>query len=109
MIRTLLPAGVLVAGAAALATTDGSGDPAFGRRLADDLCSECHVVSPAQNHPGRRSAPDLTVRVRDPVITETALRSYLQTSHTRMPNIMLSQEQMDDIIAYLLSLKGGTQ
>lgn len=108
MIRTLLPAGVLVAGAAALAATDGPGHPAFGRRLADDLCSECHVLSPDQDHPGRWPAPDLTVRMRDPAITETALRSYLQTSHTRMPNIMLNQEQTDDIIAYLLSLKGDT-
>jgi mono/diheme cytochrome c family protein len=108
MIRTLLPAGVLVVGTAALASKDGPGNPAFGRPLADELCSECHVVSPDQDHPGRWPAPDLTVRVRDPAITETVLRSYLQTSHTRMPNIMLSQERMDDLIAYLLGLKGDT-
>lgn len=52
-------------------------------------------------------APDPTERVRDPAITELALRSYLRTSHPVMPNIRLTEEQTDDIVAYLLSLKGS--
>ena len=106
---TLFMAGLLVATAAAMAATDGPGDPAYGRRLAFDLCAECHMVLPDQEHPGLWPAPDLMVRVHDPAITELALRSYLQTSHPLMPNIMLSQEQTDDIIAYLLTFKGGTR
>ncbi|KJB97576.1 cytochrome C [Skermanella aerolata KACC 11604] len=45
-------------------------------------------------------------RVREPEITELALRSYLQTTHPVMPNIMLTREQADDVIAYLLTFKG---
>ncbi|HYG88756.1 MAG TPA: cytochrome c [Azospirillum sp.] len=108
MIRRLFVTGLLVAaGAGALAATDGPGSPASGRRLAVELCRECHVVSPDQDRSGKEPGPDLTQRVRNPAITELALRSYLQTSHPVMPNIMLSQEQADDLIAYLLTFKRG--
>jgi hypothetical protein len=54
-----------------------------------------------------RPGPDLMERVRQPEITELALRSYLRTTHPVMPNIMLKQEQADDIIAYLMTFKGS--
>jgi hypothetical protein len=38
-----------------------------------------------------------------------ALRSYLQTSHPVMPNIMVNRQQADDIIAYLLTFKGSAR
>jgi mono/diheme cytochrome c family protein len=95
----------MAAGAGALAATDGPGNPGYGRGLANDICGECHIVSPDQEYSGKRLGPNLVERVRDPEITELALRSYLQTTHPVMPNIMLSQEQTDDIIAYLLTFK----
>ena len=60
---------------------------------------------PTSSLSGKRLGPNLVERVRDPEITELALRSYLQTTHPVMPNIMLNQEQADDIIAYLLTFK----
>ena len=109
MIRIPLAAGMLLLSGTALAGSDGPGNPAYGRQLAVELCSECHLVTPDQDNPGRWPAPNLMTRVRDPAITELALRSYLQTSHPVMPNIMLTQEQADDVIAYLLSFKGGSR
>jgi hypothetical protein len=38
-------------------------------------------------------------------VTEIALRAFLQTPHANMPNIMLTQEQTDDIVTYILSLR----
>ncbi|WP_448190970.1 c-type cytochrome [Azospirillum sp. sgz301742] len=108
MRRILLVMGLLVTGAGALAATDGPGSPTSGRRLAVEMCGGCHVVAPNQERGNSASqAPNLMQRVRDPAITELALRSYLQTSHPVMPNIMLSQDQTDDIIAYLLTFKKG--
>ena len=112
MRRVLFLTGLsmIAAGGAAMAASDGLGNPVFGRRIADDFCSQCHIVAP-EKEPGRgelggrKVAPDLTQRVRDPGVTELALRTYLQTSHPRMPNIMLKQEETDDLIAYLLTLK----
>jgi hypothetical protein len=42
----------------------------------------------------------------DPAVTEVALRAFLQTPHANMPDVRLPPEQIDDLIAYLLTLKG---
>jgi hypothetical protein len=34
-----------------------------------------------------------------------ALRVALQTSHTKMPNLMLKEDDRESVIAYILSLK----
>jgi mono/diheme cytochrome c family protein len=111
MNRLLLAAAVLMMAAVpvagALAAADGPGNAGFGRGLAGDLCGDCHIVSPDQQPDGMRPGPNLMERVRKPEITELALRSYLRTTHPVMPNIMLTQEQADDIIAYLLTFKGS--
>jgi hypothetical protein len=41
----------------------------------------------------------------DPAVTALALRSFLQTPHFDMPNIMLSPAETDDIISYILTLR----
>jgi mono/diheme cytochrome c family protein len=105
--RILLATGIVLAAVSSpgRAQTDSPGNPAFGRQVAADFCSDCHVVLPDQEQSRRQSAPNLVNRVRDPGVTEMALRSYLQTSHPQMPNVMLNREQTDDLVAYLLSLK----
>jgi mono/diheme cytochrome c family protein len=111
MSRVLLVAGLLmmVTGASAFAANDSVGNPGFGKGLANPLCGDCHIVSPDQQFSGGRLGPNLVERARDPGITELALRSYMQTTHPVMPNIMLSQQQTDDIIAYLLTFKGSAR
>ena len=81
------------------------GSQVRGQERADRLCGDCHVVTPGRE--GSRSlGPNLVEYVRDPAITEMALRSYLQTSHPVMPNVMLDRNDTDDIVAYLLAQKG---
>jgi mono/diheme cytochrome c family protein len=111
MSRVLLITGMLMVAtcASALAATDSLGNPAYGRGLAGDLCGDCHIVSPDQESSGKQVGPNLVERVRKPEITELALRSYLRTTHPVMPNIMLTQQQTDDIIAYLLTFKGSAR
>lgn len=100
-----LLASLSVAGAAAQQTPDGFESPVDGRLVADEMCSECHVVSRNQKSGEDLPGPDLVVRMRDPGMTGLALRSYLQTSHPIMPNIRLDRDRTDDLIAYLLTLK----
>ena len=50
--------------------------------------------------------PSLLEVAGHPATTEMSLRAFLQTPHPTMPNLMLTSDETDDIIAYLLTLKG---
>ena len=81
------------------------GDPARGRDIAHEWCTECHEVAPNVRDPSVTDAPPFQAVADDPAVTETALRAFLQTPHTRMPDIRPTPQQTDDLIAYILSLK----
>jgi mono/diheme cytochrome c family protein len=97
-------AGALLAPAAALAQQEG--DPAAGRRLAEAWCSGCHVIGPGASGPASDAVPTFPAVARMPSTTGMSLRAFLLTPHARMPDIQMSREQVDDIAAYILSLRG---
>jgi hypothetical protein len=39
-------------------------------------------------------------------MTRLALKVFLQSPHASMPNLMVGGEDADNVIAYILSLKG---
>jgi hypothetical protein len=41
----------------------------------------------------------------DSAMTSLALRVFLRSPHEWMPDLMLSETETDDVIAYILSLK----
>jgi len=80
-------------------------DPAPGRRIAERDCTLCHEVRPGETGPGAMaSAPPFQLVARQPSTTELALRVFLRTSHADMPNILLSEAEIDDLVAYIVSL-----
>ena len=94
---------VCAAGGSATAE-DLPGDPTAGASLARAVCAECHVVAEDQLvDPG--AGPSFFEVAEHPATTEMSLRAFLQTPHATMPNLMLTPEETDDIIAYLLKLK----
>ncbi|MEO3475614.1 cytochrome c [Roseomonas sp. CAU 1739] len=97
---------MLLAGAVmpALAQTE-AGDPAAGLRLASAWCANCHRVAPAGPGPASDGAPAFAAVAQMPSTTSMALRAFLQTPHPSMPDYRLSREQIDDVVAYLLSLR----
>jgi mono/diheme cytochrome c family protein len=78
-------------------------DPADGLRLARHWCASCHMVEPGVKTSD--VAPPFPAVGRDPTSTATKLHAWLANPHPPMPNLMLSREQEDDIIAYILSYK----
>jgi hypothetical protein len=50
--------------------------------------------------------PTFTAIASMPSTTPIALRVYLQTPHARMPDLHLSRDETDNLIAYILSLRG---
>jgi mono/diheme cytochrome c family protein len=82
------------------------GDPERGRTIAEAWCIECHEVVRDVRKPGVTDAPPFQAVADDPAVTETALRAFLQTPHAAMPDLRPTPKQTDDLIAYILSLKG---
>ena len=81
------------------------GDPAAGESLAREVCAKCHLVAEDQMV-DPAVGPSLLEVAGHPATTELSLRAFLQTPHATMPNLMLTSEETDDVIAYLLALKG---
>ena len=80
-----------------------SGDPEAGAAYAEQVCAQCHAIhrtglSPESTAPPFRDAPTLGMK-------GTALRFWLSTSHPTMPNIIVEPQDMDNVIAYILTLK----
>jgi mono/diheme cytochrome c family protein len=107
MMRRVFFAMVLMAatsaGGAAIAQTIG--DPAAGRRLAEAWCSECHALTVYAIGEPRRG-PDFIDVARRPKTTALSLNVFLRSNHDNMPNFILRRDEADDIVAYILSLKG---
>jgi mono/diheme cytochrome c family protein len=79
-------------------------DVSVGRALALAWCAECHRVAANQAREPRDDVPTFFSIADHPSTTETGLRVFLATPHADMPDIMLTREQMDEIVAYILSL-----
>jgi mono/diheme cytochrome c family protein len=78
---------------------------AAGRELGLQWCSECHLVARGQANPPSDAAPSWYSVAKNPATTEAGLHAFFATPHKQMPNIMLSREEQDEIVAYILSLK----
>ncbi|MBS0640456.1 MAG: c-type cytochrome [Acetobacteraceae bacterium] len=81
------------------------GDADAGKRIAETWCVNCHVVAPGQARGTSNGAPAFTAIAGNTAITPMALRAFLQTPHHRMPDLQLSREQIDDVSAYIQSLR----
>ena len=94
---------VAVTASGALAAED-VGDPQAGFDYAKRVCSVCHAISGEQSP--NPKAPRFREVADTPGITGTALRVWMETSHPTMPNIIVEKDDMLNVIAYILSLKG---
>ena len=105
-IGTALLGASLFAAWAQVANAQESGDVAAGRRLAETWCSSCHVAGPAPASGTSNGAPTFVAIARAKSTTDMSLRVFLQTPHARMPDLHLSRDEIADIAAYVLSLRG---
>jgi mono/diheme cytochrome c family protein len=81
------------------------GRPQAGRAFAENACVECHIIAEGAKSRLVTGAPSFVTLARRPETTEFRLRVFFQTPHQVMPNFLLSPEQTDDLVAYILSLK----
>ena len=88
------------------------GDPLKGREIARTWCANCHVVedNPAR---GADTAPTFPAIAARPAVTADGLRAFLSAQHSgaaepqgRMPNLSLSRNDVENVVAYILTLRG---
>lgn len=95
--------GAVAAGSSAVAQSP-SGDPIAGEALAREVCTICHQVEKGQRGTSFEGAPAFQDLADDPAITSLALRVFLRSPHEAMPDLILSNAETDDVIAYILGL-----
>lgn len=99
---SLVIAAALAVPAEALAQSDNR--HSLGRQVAIELCSSCHRVTEGQLGPGRNVASFFAI-ANVPSTTALSLKVFLRSNHERMPNLIVSESDSDELIDYILSLK----
>jgi cytochrome c2 len=82
------------------------GDARAGLAYAKQICAECHAVQKGARPSPNAQAPAFELVANTRGMSETALRVWFQTPHPTMPNLVMTATQKDDVIAYILSLRG---
>ena len=86
------------------ALAEHPGDPQAGFDYAVRVCAPCHGIS---EEPSPVPSATRFREVADrPGMTGTALRVWMETIHPTMPNIIVAKQDMLNVIAYILDLKG---
>lgn len=77
-----------------------------GRAFAQENCARCHAIGPVGDSPLPKAPPFRTLHQRYPLedLVE-ALAEGIRTAHPAMPEFELDQDQINELIAYLKSLK----
>ena len=101
----VLATALLLAGTATAQTTIviAKGNVASGAEIARTWCRNCHVIDSSATQ-ASDAVPSFPAVARRPGTTVDGLRTFLTVPH-RMPNFQLTPQQIDDVSAYILSLK----
>ena len=97
-----LAASMMIVGANA----QEDGDIEKGLTYARATCVECHAILPSQKASPIAQAPTFGAVADTPGMTATALVVWFRTPHKSMPNLIIKGDDMANVIAYILSLRG---
>jgi mono/diheme cytochrome c family protein len=101
----LVVTAIIVSAATAQAAQIGSVEQ--GLAIARARCAECHLIVKEDGRSTNEKAPTFARIANIPGMTAAALRAALNTSHSTMPNLVITDDDADSIIAYILSLGDG--
>ena len=82
------------------------GDPTRGLAYAERHCAECHAILAAERVSPRSGLATFKTIADTPGMTGTALSVWLRTPHNAMPNLIIEADDRDNVIAYIISLRG---
>jgi mono/diheme cytochrome c family protein len=87
------------------AHAQAAGDAAKGHQFVQQICSECHTVEKGQRPSPNGQAPNFETVAKTPGMTAIALTAVLRTPHRNMPNIIIADDDLRNVVAYILSLQ----
>jgi mono/diheme cytochrome c family protein len=82
-----------------------AGNPLLGRQVATTICASCHQVVSEEKPTRPQSPPSFLDIAKTASTTALSLKVFLRSNHMEMPNLIISNSDTDDVIAYILSLK----
>lgn len=104
-MKTAVAALAMLAGLGGAAGAQEQGSASAGETYARAVCAECHAVAPGDaESPLLNAAPFAEIMAR-PEMTAMAVAAWLQGEHDLMPHMMPKPEEMNDLLAYMASLK----
>lgn len=120
LTRTVMAVLTLACAGCALAGPSGSVPPTFsapepslaaiqrGQEMASARCGSCHAVGPDGSSP-LPAAPPLRdiANLYPPTQLQEAFGEGITTGHSAMPQFELRPGEINDLIAYLESLRAG--
>lgn len=92
----------LLIGGSAFPAALPPGNPEAGKQLVLNSCTSCHA--PMDSAHASDQAPPLSFLAHDNKSDPRWVRAWLMDPHPPMPNIMLSRQQVADVMAYLATL-----
>ncbi len=78
-------------------------DRAMGQRIAIEWCASCHAVDGARR--ASDAAPAFSAIANQPDLAASFLRAIIIDPHPPMPKLDLPRIDIDDLVAYILSLR----
>jgi mono/diheme cytochrome c family protein len=81
------------------------GVASLGRAYAEQSCASCHAVAPGRFGSPNPKAPAFQTVADTPGMTRMALNVWLHTSHPSMSNLIVDPDRIEDLSAYIATLK----
>jgi mono/diheme cytochrome c family protein len=95
---------LLLASGLASAGPVGRYDPFKGKELAKQLCANCHLVD-SQQQEANVDVPSFNEIANKEGQTAGAIMAHIMLPKHPMPTIPLTQDELSDLAAYILSMR----
>ncbi|MGI9512089.1 MAG: c-type cytochrome [Anderseniella sp.] len=103
-----LATAVLIHGLLCIASASeaaGLGDIDAGLKYAKERCAECHNITSRNPVNTASGAPTFHAIANTSGSSWTKLSFWMVSSHPKMPGLMIEDQDLDNVITYILSLK----
>ncbi|NYZ14882.1 cytochrome C [Azospirillum sp. RWY-5-1] len=100
--RLFAPMILIVVAGTMVASTSLAADPVAGRGIAERWCLSCHAGPGGRS--GSDAAPTLESLGRQRHDRPHWVRGWLTAPHPPMPDVPLTRDEIEDVVAYLESL-----